>query len=89
MEPESGKWQAVIEHRLSKTETDIGSLRIDHTRAEAAILGLINKLDQLILASTKSQATWDTIIMMIKASPVVLVFISAIIGGIIYLIKHA
>lgn len=79
----------VLETRQDQTSQDIATLQGHQSRVDAAITGLVSKLDQLIVASTKTQATWDAVIGMIKAAPVVVTVLAVLIGGMIWLIKHA
>lgn len=47
------------------------------------------KLDLLVLSAAKQEAVWSTILGFFKLSPIVVGVVSAIVGGVIWLIKHA
>ncbi len=79
------------ELRQSDQKQNEAIARIEGAQAESKkeMRDLVTKLDLLIMAGVKTQATWDALLLIIKASPVAITVISVILGGIVYLIKHA
>lgn len=62
----------------------------DHERRLTVLeKDLTHKVEQLVLAVVEMKTSFATALAMVKGAPVVISLLAVIIGGIIWLIKHA
>lgn len=85
-----------LSHKLDEVEETVSSLRRDFSalsearkNSDSLLEDMSEKIDHLVVASTKIQTNWETAISLLKASPLIVAFFSAIVGGILWLVKHA
>lgn len=79
MAPKEDQQQYALQSQVDDHEKRLTALETD----------LKVKVDQLVLAFTKMQASLETALAMIKAAPIVIALLGTLIGGFIWLIKHA
>ena len=78
----------ILESLAVRHTNDIERLLLTQTKQELAMVGLVAKLDKLIEAGIKTQATFETVLTMVKASPAVIAILAVLLGGIAWMIKH-
>jgi hypothetical protein len=86
----------IDEERLDAVEAQteihtqqISSLTQRTNQNEATSANIIVKMDQVVVALARMTAIGETAIAILKATPVVFTLAAALIGGLIWLIKHA